>query len=100
VTASLRRPRPELRRGRADVERLADLPRMPSPGKALTRREIVVLEQVAAGLTNDQICRQLGYAPGTVSTMVQRILRKLDAPSRAAAVDRGWREGYLGKEGS
>jgi DNA-binding NarL/FixJ family response regulator len=100
MTASLRRPRPELRRGRLDVERLAGLPRMPRPGKALTRREIAVLELVAYGLTNDQIASKLGYAPGTVSTMIQRILRKLEAPGRAAAVDRGWRLGYLGKEGS
>ena len=72
------------------------MPRMPRAGKSLTHRERVVLELVAEGLTNDQICRQLDYAPGTVSTMMQRILRKLDAPSRAAAVDRGWRLGYLG----
>lgn len=78
------------------AERFAALSRMPSPGKALTNKELAVLELVAAGLTNDQIGHRLEYAPGTVSTMIQRILRKLSAPSRAAAVDRGWRLGYLG----
>jgi DNA-binding NarL/FixJ family response regulator len=91
-------PRVELRRGRYDPEHFVGLSRMPTPGRTLTRREIAVLERIAEGLTNDQIARKLDYAPGTVSTMVHRILRKLDAPSRAAAVDRGWRKGYLGRE--
>jgi len=84
----------------ANRAELDALPRMPSPGKALTAREVRVLVLVAEGLTNEQICRRLDYQPGTVSTMLQRIRIKLDAPSRAAAVDRGWRLGYLGREGS
>lgn len=79
-------------------EHFAGLSRMPSPGKTLTQREQAVLRLVAEGLTNEQICRKLDYAPGTVSTMLQRIRRKLDAPSRAAAVDQGWRRGYLRKD--
>lgn len=75
-----------------------ELSRMPSPGKALTRREIQVLHLVAEGLTNEQIARRRGYAPGTVATMLQRIRIKLEAPSRAAAVHQGWRNGYLGAE--
>jgi DNA-binding NarL/FixJ family response regulator len=94
MTTAQRRSRPE----RHTPEHFAGLSRMPSPGRPLTWRERRVLAEIALGLTNDQIARQLGYAPGTVSTMIQRILRKLDAPSRAAAVDRGWRLGYLGDD--
>jgi DNA-binding NarL/FixJ family response regulator len=88
----------DVRRRRIDPERMAAYPRMPRAGKALTRGEVVVLQLLAEGLTNEQIARKLGRVPGTVSTKVQRILRKLDVPSRAAAVDRGWRRGYLGKD--
>jgi DNA-binding NarL/FixJ family response regulator len=91
-----RRPRVRVEVRPLSVERMQPLPRMPSPGKPLTRRELPVLELIAEGLTNEQIARRLDYAPGTVSTMVQRILRKLDVPSRAAAVDRAWRKGLLG----
>jgi DNA-binding NarL/FixJ family response regulator len=74
--------------------------RLPSPGKRLTPREVSVLRQVAKGLTNDAVSRRLGYAPGTVSTMVMRIYRKLEVTNRAAAVDQGWRRGYLRKDDS
>lgn len=74
------------------------LPRMPSPGARLTRRQLQVLVLVAEGLTNEQIGRRLGCAPGTVSTQMRRVLAKLEAPSRAAAVDQGWRLGYLGRD--
>lgn len=74
------------------------LSRMPRPGKALTRREIAVLQQVARGLSNEAIGRELFYAPGTVKVMMLRIFRKLEASNRAAAVDRGWRLGYLSAE--
>lgn len=71
------------------------LNRMPSPGKSLTRRELAVLRLVALGMSNEQVAAELFYSTGTVKTMVLRILRKLEAPNRAAAVDRGWRLGYL-----
>lgn len=76
-------------------EHFAALPRLPSPGKSLTWREIRVLVLVAEGLTNDQIGRKLDYRPSTVSTMVRRIYCKLAVANRAAAVDQGWRRGYL-----
>lgn len=70
---------------------------MPRVGATLTWREVAVLQQMAEGLTNDEIGAKLNYAPGTVSTMVHRIYRKLDAPNRAAAVNRGWQLDYLGR---
>lgn len=84
---------------RSKEEFFATAPRrMPTEGKRLTTKEVAVLRLVAQGLTNEQICRKLAYASGTVSTMLQRIRCKLGAANRAAAVDQGWRRGYLGKE--
>jgi DNA-binding NarL/FixJ family response regulator len=77
------------------LARMKTLNRMPSPGKALTRRELAVLRLVALGMSNEQVGAELHYTAGTVKTMMLRILRKLEAPNRAAAVDRGWRLGYL-----
>lgn len=82
------------RRARLE-EQAPRLSRMPAPGKPLTTRELAVLMLVARGLSNAQVAAQLFYAEDTVKTMVHRILRKLDAPNRAAAVDKGWRLGYL-----
>lgn len=78
-------------------EHFATLNRNPQPGKVLTRRERRVLELVAEGLTNEEIGARLYYQEGTVKTMFWRIRIKLAAPNRAAAVDRGWRMGYLGE---
>lgn len=74
-----------------------DYPRV-SSRRPLTRRETAVLELVAQGLSNEDIGARQYYTAATVKTMVTRILRKLDVPNRAAAVDRGWRLGYLGRD--
>jgi DNA-binding CsgD family transcriptional regulator len=56
-----------------------------SSRSALTAREEQVLELVAEGLSNGQIAERLYISVKTVSVHVSAILRKLDAPSRAAA---------------
>lgn len=51
----------------------------------LTLRESEVLSLVAAGGSNDEIAHRLGISVRTASHHVERILAKLDAPSRTAA---------------
>ncbi|WP_205697242.1 LuxR C-terminal-related transcriptional regulator [Conexibacter sp. SYSU D00693] len=54
----------------------------------LTRREIEVLELMAAGATNAAIARELVVSDQTVKTHVSHVLRKLRAINRADAVSR------------
>jgi ATP/maltotriose-dependent transcriptional regulator MalT len=62
--------------------------RLPSLG--LTRRELAVLELVAAGLTNRQIGAALSLSPLTVKTHLERISDKIGVSSRAALVALTW----------
>jgi DNA-binding NarL/FixJ family response regulator len=50
------------------------------------RRQL--LELVAAGYTNAQIARRLDIAEGTVRKHLENIYRRLQVPSRTAAVTR------------
>lgn len=52
----------------------------------LTKREAEVLACLREGGTNRQIARRLFVSPGTIRTHVERILSKLGAPTRTAAV--------------
>jgi DNA-binding NarL/FixJ family response regulator len=52
----------------------------------LTEREQETLRLVAAGLSNDEIARQLVISPLTAKTHVSRILRKLGCRDRAQLV--------------
>ncbi|HEV2092680.1 MAG TPA: helix-turn-helix transcriptional regulator [Rubrobacter sp.] len=53
------------------------------PGGKLTRREREVALLVARGLTNRQIASELTISERTVTTHVDRILRKLGVTSRS-----------------
>jgi DNA-binding NarL/FixJ family response regulator len=59
----------------------------------LTRRELEVLEYLAAGNTNQQIAERLFLGKRTIDTHVSNLLAKLGVDSRIAAVreaqDRG-----------
>jgi DNA-binding CsgD family transcriptional regulator/GAF domain-containing protein len=60
-------------------------------GKAeLTRRELEVLQHMAAGDTNARTARRLVISEGTVKSHVKHILRKLGASNRAEAVSLWW----------
>jgi non-specific serine/threonine protein kinase len=61
----------------------------------LTARESEIVQLVAAGLTNAEIAGRLVLSEHTVHRHVANILRKLDAPSRAAAVSRAAQTGLL-----
>lgn len=62
----------------------------------LTARQIEVLGLVADGMTNEEIARHLFITTESVARHLRELRAKLRAPNRAAAVDRGWRLGYLG----
>lgn len=52
----------------------------------LTPREREIMAHVATGATNSQIARYLVISEGTVKSHLKHIAKKLNAPSRAAAV--------------
>ena len=58
-------------------------PRAGSPTPALTKRELQVAELVAQGLTNRDIAQRLVISQRTAEGHVERILAKLDVPTRA-----------------
>ncbi len=54
--------------------------------KALSKRELAVLECVGKGYSNKEIGAELGIATGTVKAHMFAILSKLDARNRVEAL--------------
>lgn len=77
----------------ADLARAVSTPK-PS-GSGLTARELEVLDAMARGLSTQQIAEQLTMGSATVRAHAQRILNKLDAHSRLAAVATARQRGLL-----
>jgi ATP/maltotriose-dependent transcriptional regulator MalT len=63
--------------------------------EGLSERQLEVLELVAGGLSNPEICRQLDVTLETVKTHIIHILQRLHARSRAHAVGIGYKHGLL-----
>jgi DNA-binding NarL/FixJ family response regulator len=61
----------------------------------MTQREIHVVKQVAAGLSNKQIARRLGISEKTVRNHLSRVFNKLGATNRTEAVMNAMRMGLL-----
>lgn len=57
-----------------------------TPLRGLTARELEVAQLIAAGLTNDEISRELQVSGWTVKTHVRHILTKLGARDRVQVV--------------
>ena len=62
---------------------------------ALTEREFGILEQVARGMSNQEIADSLSLSRLTVETHVKRIYGKLAVHSRTAAVHQARARGLL-----
>ncbi|MFS2162606.1 LuxR C-terminal-related transcriptional regulator [Variovorax sp. Varisp62] len=60
-----------------------------------TDRELEVLQLMAEGLANKEIGWRLSIGEGTVQTHVKTILRKLQKPTRIAAIGEAFRRGLL-----
>lgn len=68
------------------------------PGGQLTERELEVLRQLARGMSNREIGRELSIAEKTVKTHVSNILAKLHLADRTQAALYAVREGLAGSE--
>lgn len=86
---------PSLVRGRALRTRLSGRAWTPASSFGLTGRELEVLRLVAEGRTNPEIAEALFISRRTAATHVSNIFRKLDAGSRAEAVDLAHRHDLL-----
>jgi LuxR family transcriptional regulator, regulator of acetate metabolism len=75
------------------IQAALERPMLLAPGLdgLLTRRELEVLELMAAGASNAEIAERLVISVGTVKSHVKHILRKLRAANRAEAVSRYFR---------
>ncbi|WP_329252135.1 response regulator transcription factor [Actinoallomurus sp. NBC_01490] len=76
------------------ASRLMNRVRTPGSGP-LSRREVEVLELVAAGCTNRQAAARLFITEATVKTHLLHIYDKLDVSDRAAAVAEAYNRGLL-----
>jgi LuxR family maltose regulon positive regulatory protein len=61
----------------------------------LSERELVVLQLIAGGLTNQEIAAQLFLTLNTVKAHTRNIYSKLDAHNRTQAVVRARALGFL-----
>jgi len=62
---------------------------------SLTPRELDILNCMAKGLSNDEICRKLFISLSTVKTHITGILNKLQAKNRSEAVARAIEKGII-----
>lgn len=85
----------ESKRRLADVSAKAPAARG-ARGRSLTRREIQVLQLVAAGKTNREIAAELTLSQSTVERHVANIYAKIDVRGRAAATAHAFKAGLMG----
>jgi DNA-binding CsgD family transcriptional regulator len=64
-------------------------------GQPLTPADLRVLRLVACGVTDNDIARQINYAPATVKWILREIRARLGARDRAHAVALGYETGQL-----
>jgi DNA-binding CsgD family transcriptional regulator len=62
----------------------------------ISPRELVVLQELAAGRSNKEIARRLEVSPNTVKTHLARLYEKLGAERRTDAINRARELGILG----
>jgi DNA-binding NarL/FixJ family response regulator len=77
---------------------MADIKEMAKSG--LTHRQLEVLHFIRDGMSNKEICRQLGLAEKTVKSHVTSIIKSLHASNRVHAVSIARQNGLIEKENS
>jgi LuxR family maltose regulon positive regulatory protein len=65
------------------------------PAFDLTPRELEILTLLVEGLSNKEIAQRLILSPRTAETHVERVLSKLDVPSRSRAIAKSLRLGLV-----
>ena len=83
---------------RAVVQQFIARPQAPAPPaalSALTAREREVLELLARGLSNQEVCERLVISEATTKTHVARILQKLGLRDRVQAVIYAYESGIV-----
>jgi DNA-binding NarL/FixJ family response regulator len=68
---------------------------VPAYPHGLTQREVEVLREIAAGLSNREIADRLGISEATVKTHIINIFAKADLRDRAQAVIYAMRQGLV-----
>ena len=81
-------------------QRPAAAPALPPAISQLTRREREVLDLLAGGLSNSEICERLVISEATTKTHVARILHKLDLRDRVQAVIYAYENGLAAPRSS
>lgn len=74
---------------------LAEVTRTQGRSGRLSPREQQVLQQIADGMENKQIAKDLGLSEATVKTYLRGVFERLDVSSRAEAVAVGIRLGVI-----
>jgi two-component system, NarL family, response regulator LiaR len=84
---------------RVDVLMPSNGPFVPNAARqeelGITRRELEILQLIAAGLSNREIAERLYLSENTVKTHSGRLFEKLDAKRRTQAVQRGKEAGLI-----
>lgn len=76
-------------------QEIAQLIQAHATDEVLTAREVQVLGQVAAGLSNKRIAKHMGISGETVKTHMKSVLGKIKAKDRTEAVVTALRRGIL-----
>ena len=87
--------RAQARRLLERAQRVAGAEPQPSLVEPLSQRELEVLRLLESELTGPEIARELYVTLNTLRTHTKRIFTKLDARTRAAAVQRARERGLL-----
>ena len=77
------------------INMLRGQPKLTQPDKALSEREMEILELIGKGLAKKEIATRLDISITTVAYHVQHIYEKLEVPNAPAAVDRAHRLGLF-----